>query len=49
MIETFDEVIRRKGISRRSYLKYCSLMATSLGLAPSFVPPIAHAMEFKSR
>jgi len=38
MIETFYEVMRRKGISRRSYLKYCSLTATSLGLAPSFVP-----------
>jgi hydrogenase small subunit len=49
MIETFYEVMRRKGISRRSYLKYCSLTATSLGLAPSFVPQIAHAMETKPR
>ena len=49
MIETFYEVMRRKGISRRSYLKYCSLTATSLGLAPSFVPQIAHAMENKPR
>mgnify|MGYP003874515457 CR=1 FL=1 len=37
-METFYEVMRRKGISRRSLLKYCSLTATSLGLAPSFVP-----------
>ncbi|HEY9094758.1 MAG TPA: twin-arginine translocation signal domain-containing protein, partial [Hydrogenophaga sp.] len=48
-METFYEVMRRKGISRRSYLKYCSLTATSLGLAPSFVPQIAHAMENKPR
>ncbi|MCK9192763.1 MAG: twin-arginine translocation signal domain-containing protein, partial [Nevskia sp.] len=45
MIETFYDVMRRQGISRRSFLKYCSLTATSLGLAPSFVPKIAHAME----
>ena len=49
MMETFYEVMRRKGISRRSFLKYCSLTATSLGLAPSFVPQIAHAMETKPR
>ena len=34
-METFYEVMRRQGISRRSFLKYCSLTATSLGLAPS--------------
>jgi hydrogenase small subunit len=48
-METFYEVMRRKGISRRSFMKYCSLTATSLGLAPSFVPQIAHAMENKPR
>jgi hydrogenase small subunit len=32
-METFYEVMRRQGISRRSFLKYCSLTATSLGLA----------------
>ena len=31
-METFYEVMRRQGISRRSFLKYCSLTATSLGL-----------------
>ena len=30
-METFYEVMRRKGISRRSFMKYCSLTATSLG------------------
>jgi len=48
-METFYEVMRRQGISKRSFLKYCSLTATSLGLAPSFVPQIAHAMENKPR
>ncbi len=48
-MDTFYEIMRRHGISRRSFLKYCSLTATSLGLAPSFVPQIAHAMENKPR
>lgn len=44
MIETFYEVAWRQGISCRSFLKCCSLTASSLGLGPSFVPQIAHAM-----
>lgn len=48
-METFYEVMRRQGISRRSFLKYCSLTATSLGLGPAFVPQIAQAMETKPR
>ena len=48
-METFYDVMRRKGISRRSLLKYSSLTATSLGLAPSFAPQIVHAMENKPR
>ena len=48
-METFYEVMRQQGISRRSFLKFCSLTATSLGLGPAFVPKIAHAMETKPR
>ena len=33
-METFYEVMRRQGITRRSFLKYCSLTAASLGLGP---------------
>ena len=47
--ETFYEVFRQQGISRRSFNKFCSLTATSLGLGPSFAPKIAHAMETKAR
>ncbi len=49
MTETFYEVMRRQGITRRSYLKFCSLTAASLGLAPAFAPRIAHALETKPR
>ena len=48
-MESFYDVMRRQGISRRSLLKYCSLTATSLGLSPAFVPKIADAMENKPR
>ena len=49
MNETFYDVMRRQGITRRSFLKFCSLTAASLGLAPSFAPKIAYAMETKPR
>jgi hydrogenase small subunit len=38
MTETFYDVLRRQGISRRSFLKFCSLTATSLGLDSSYAP-----------
>lgn len=47
--ETFYEVMRRQGIIRRSFIKFCSLTATALGLAPSFAGKIAHVMETKPR
>ncbi len=49
MTETFYEVLRRQGITRRSFLKFCSLTAASLGLGPEFVGKFAHAMETKPR
>lgn len=48
-LETFYDVIRRQGISRRSFLKFCSLAAASMGLGPAFAPKIAEAMETKPR
>lgn len=48
-IESFYDVMRRQGISRRNFLKFCSLTAASLGLAPGFGSTIASAMETKPR
>ena len=48
-IETFYEVIRRQGITRRSFMKFCSLTATSLGLGPIGAAEIAQALETKPR
>ena len=49
MTETFYDVLRRQGISRRSFLKFCSLTATSLGLGSAYAPKIANALETKPR
>ena len=49
MIETFYDVLRRQGVTRRSFLKFCSLTATSMGLGSAAVPKIAEAMETKPR
>jgi len=47
--ETHYDLMRRQGISRRSFLKFCSLSAAGLGLAPTFAGQIAAAMETKPR
>jgi len=47
--ETFYKAMRRHGISRRSFLKFCTVTATSLGLAPQLVGRIAHALESQPR
>ncbi|MGB8602387.1 MAG: hydrogenase small subunit [Rhizomicrobium sp.] len=47
--ETFYDVIRRQGISRRAFNAFCAMTAASLGLAPSYAAEIAHAMETKPR
>jgi len=49
MNDTFYSVLRRQGITRRSFLKFCSLTAASLGLSPAYAAQIAEAMEHKPR
>lgn len=46
---TLYEILRQQGITRRRFLKFCSLTAASLGLAPEFAGTIAHALETKPR
>ncbi len=47
--ETFAEVFEARGVKRRDFLKFCSLMSVYLGLAPTMVPRIVSAMEKKPR
>jgi len=48
-LETFYDAMRAQGVTRRSFLKFCSLTATTLGLGSAFVPRIAQALETKPR
>lgn len=48
-LETSWEVMRRQGVSRRSFLNLCGLTATTLGLAPTMAGRIARALETKPR
>jgi hydrogenase small subunit len=49
MTETYYDLMRRQGISRRSFLKFCSLTAASLGLGDAGAQQIAQAMQTKPR
>jgi len=49
MLETSYEVMRRQGITRRSFLKFCSLTAASLGLGDAGAQEIAKALQTKPR
>ena len=47
--QSFAEVFKAGGVSRRDFLKFCSLTSVYLGLSPSMVPSIVEAMEKKPR
>ncbi|MCL4724292.1 MAG: twin-arginine translocation signal domain-containing protein, partial [Rhodocyclaceae bacterium] len=42
---TIAEILRRQGISRRGFLKFCATTASLMALPPSMVPAIAAALE----
>jgi [NiFe] hydrogenase small subunit len=39
-----NELVERKGVSRRSFIKFCGLMAATLGLEATYLPKIAAAI-----
>lgn len=47
--QTFAEVFESRGLSRRDFLKFCSLTSVSLGLSPALLPQVVQAMESKPR
>ncbi|MDR0587940.1 MAG: hydrogenase small subunit [Burkholderiales bacterium] len=49
MSETYYESFRRQGISRRSFLQFCSLTAASLGLSEAGAAEIEQALQTKER
>ena len=47
--EKIDELVTRKGVTRRDFMKFCGLMAATLGLEASFIPRIAQAVATAPR
>ncbi len=43
------ELLERKGVSRRDFMKFCGFMATVLGLPVSFAPKVAAALSTAKR
>ena len=43
--KTLGDILRSRGISRRSFLKFCAAAASMMALPPSMIPTIAHALE----
>jgi len=46
---TLGEVLRSKGVSRRSFLKFCAATASMMALPPAMIPKIAQALESARR
>lgn len=42
---TLGELLRRRGVTRRGFLKYCATTASLMALPPAMVPAIAAALE----
>jgi len=47
--KTYKEILDSRGVNRRDFLKFCSLMSVYLGYSATMVPSIVRAMETKSR
>lgn len=47
--KSVDERLEQKGVSRRNFLKLCTAVSATLGLAPSYVPKIAEAVTGPQR
>jgi hydrogenase small subunit len=49
MGKTYWEAFKEAGISRREFLKFATYITGIMGLAPSMVPKVVHALETKER
>ena len=47
--ENFEDTLRWKGVKRRDFLKWCSIMTTALMLPPIFDEKVARAAEMANR
>jgi hydrogenase small subunit len=42
---TLGDALRKQGVSRRSFMKFCATTASMMALPPSMIPTIANALE----
>src|SRR6185369_11366090 len=42
---SFGEILRARGVSRRDFLRFCSVMTAAMALPPSFAPKVAQALD----
>ncbi|HEX3010799.1 MAG TPA: hydrogenase small subunit [Syntrophomonadaceae bacterium] len=47
--DSFYDIMRKKGYSRREFLKMCTILTAMVGLEASFIPRVAYALENKPR
>src|SRR5210317_316985 len=43
--KTLGETLRERGVSRRSFMKFCATTASMMALPPSMIPLVANALE----
>ncbi|NPA51991.1 MAG: hydrogenase small subunit [Aquificae bacterium] len=48
-METVYESLRKKGVSRRDFLKLCTVLTASLGMSPEKILDVAYALETKPK
>ncbi|MCB1829793.1 MAG: twin-arginine translocation signal domain-containing protein, partial [Gammaproteobacteria bacterium] len=46
---TLGDTLRRNGVSRRGFLKFCTATASMMALPPSMVPVLAAALDNAQR
>ncbi len=49
MEKQVEERLEKRGVSRRDFMKYCTLLSATMGLSSSFVPKIAEALTSPHR
>ena len=47
--DTLGNVLAKRGISRRTFLKFCTALASSMALSPSIVPAMAESLAAAKR
>ncbi len=43
------EILQAHGVSRRDFMRFCTMTAAAMGLAPALIPRVAHALQTKPR